>query len=127
MKNIDLTHRVIGICMKVHSALGPGLLESVYEEAICYELMKQGIPFERQKWIHVYYDDVDLGQGFRADVIVASALLLELKSVENLLPKFSKITMTYLRFTGLETGLLMNFNEVHLKDGIRRLFWNHPQ
>ena len=121
MKHEELTSRIIGICIKVHSLLGPGLLESVYEEALCYELSRQGINFLRQQGVKVNYEDVQLGIGFRADVIVENTIVLELKSVETVAPVHAKTVITYLRFTGIEVGLLINFNVALLKDGITRL------
>ncbi len=121
MKHEELTSRIIGICIKVHSVLGPGLLESVYEEALCFELTRQGINFIRQQGVKVNYEDVQLGLGFRADVIVENTIVLELKSVEAVAPVHAKTVITYLRFTGIEVGLLINFNVVLLKDGITRL------
>ncbi|MBP7239791.1 MAG: GxxExxY protein [Saprospiraceae bacterium] len=121
MKHEELTSRIIGICIKVHSILGPGLLESVYEEALCFELTRQGISFLRQQGVKVNYEDVQLGLGFRADVIVENTIVLELKSVEAVAPVHAKTVITYLKFTGIEVGLLINFNVALLKDGITRL------
>lgn len=121
MKHEDLTARIIALCIKVHSILGPGLLESVYEEALCLELKKANINFLRQQGIKVNYEEDNLGLGFRADLIIEGVLLLELKSVESITPVFAKTVLTYLRFTGIEVGLLINFNVVLLKDGITRL------
>lgn len=127
MKHEDLTSRIIGICIKVHSILGPGLLESVYEEALCYELMKEGIRFRRQEPVHVIYEDVHLGLGFRADVIVEDTILVELKSIQALIPVHAKTVLTYLRFTGIEIGLLINFNVELLKHGIKRLILDRKE
>lgn len=121
MKHEELTSRIIGICIKVHSILGPGLLESVYEEALCFELTRQGFNFLRQQGVKVNYEDVQLGLGFRADVIVENTIVLELKSVEAVAPVHAKTVITYLKFTGIEVGLLINFNVALLKDGITRL------
>lgn len=121
MKHEDLSSRIIALCIKVHSILGPGLLESVYEEALCLELKKANINYLRQQGIKVQYEDENLGLGFRADLIIEGVLLLELKSVEAITPVFAKTVLTYLRFTGIEVGLLINFNVVLLRDGITRL------
>ena len=121
MKHEDLSSRIIALCIKVHSVLGPGLLESVYEEALCLELKKANINYLRQQGIKVQYEDENLGLGFRADLIIEGVLLLELKSVESITPVFAKTVLTYLRFTGIEVGLLINFNVVLLRDGITRL------
>lgn len=121
MKHQELTSRIIGICIKVHAELGPGLLESVYEEAICYELAKNNIEFKRQVGFRVKYDDKNMGKGFRADIIVENKVVLEVKSKDMIAPVDSKIVLTYLRFTEIEVGLLVNFKVVLLKDGITRL------
>ena len=121
MKHEDLTSRIIGICIKVHSILGPGLLESVYEEALCHELTQQGIYFRRQEPVHVLYEGFNLGIGFRADVIVEESLVVELKSAQAIAPVHAKTVLTYLRFTEIEVGLIINFNVLLLKDGIKRL------
>ncbi len=117
----ELTEKVIGICIKIHKELGPGLFESIYEEALCYELRKASLAFERQKPVDVYYDNVKLGIGFNADVIVENAVIVELKSVENLIAVNFKQTLTYLRLTHLKLGLLINFNVKVLTDGIHRI------
>lgn len=116
-----LAEKAIGICIEVHKQLGPGLYESVYEEAIAYELDSTGIPYERQQEIPVYYKGTKLGLGFRADFIVDEFLLLEIKSVETLAPVHAKQLLTYLRLTKIRLGLLVNFNEPLLKDGIKRI------
>ncbi|MEP6646254.1 MAG: GxxExxY protein [Saprospiraceae bacterium] len=121
MKHQELTSRIIGICIKVHAELGPGLLESVYEEAICYELDKNNIEFKRQQGFRVKYDEKNMGKGFRADIIVDNKVVLEVKSKDMIVPVDSKIVLTYLRFTEIEVGLLVNFKVVLLKDGITRL------
>ena len=121
MKYKELTSIIIGLCIKVHQKLGPGLLESVYEAALCYELTKLEMPFSRQQAIPVKYDEVTLDVGFRADIIVDGKVILELKSIESIAPVHPKILLTYMKLTKIEVGLLINFNEVLLKDGITRL------
>jgi GxxExxY protein len=121
MKHETLTAEIISACIKVHSILGPGLLESVYEKAICIELRKRQIPYLRQTGVHTSYEDEDLGVGLRADIIVDEKVLLEIKSVEAISPLHSKTTLTYMKFSNIEVGLLINFNVVVLKSGIRRL------
>jgi len=106
--------------MRVHSALGPGLLEAAYESCMCHELSKTALPFERQKAIPVVYEDMPLACGFRADLIIASRLIVEIKAVDRLGPIHESQLLTYLRLTGLRVGLLINFNVRHLRDGIRR-------
>lgn len=113
--------------MKVHRTLGPGLLESVYEAALKLELRKRGFTVEVQKEILAFYEGVELGCGFRADLIVNGLVLIELKSVEALSDVFKKQTLTYLRLTGLRLGLLMNFNEVLLKNGLKRIVNGLPE
>ena len=121
MKHAELSAQVIAICIKIHSILGPGLLESIYEEVLCFELAKNGIPFKRQLGIEVFYEDVKMGIGFRADVLVDDKIILELKSQESIHPVHCKTVLSYLRLAKIEVGLLINFNVASLKDGIIRL------
>ncbi|CAD7766634.1 MAG: PD-(D/E)XK nuclease superfamily protein [Candidatus Argoarchaeum ethanivorans] len=115
------TGKVIGAAIEVHTALGPGLLESAYEECLCHEFNLQGIPYERQKELPVEYKGVKLDCGYRLDIIVAEKLIVELKSVEKLQPIHEAQLLTYLKMTGIKIGLLINFNVPLLKDGIKRL------
>ena len=117
----ELSHRVIGLCMEVHRELGPGLLESAYEECLCYELSKAGLRFERQKPMPLVYETVKLDCGYRVDLLVAGEVIVELKAVDTLLPIHEAQVLTYLRLGGWKVGLLINFNVVVLKDGVRRL------
>jgi GxxExxY protein len=112
---------ILDAAFKVHTALGPGLLESVYEVALARALEKRGFRVQRQQPIPVYYEDEKLEVGFRADLIVESLVLVELKSVETVTPVFRKIATNYLRLIPLRLGYLINFNELHLKDGILRI------
>jgi len=121
MKHEELTSAIIGICIKVHEILGPGLLESVYEEAICYELDKARLTHKRQQGIVAVYEGVKLDVGFRADLIVENKVIVELKSIEVIAPVHAKTLLTYMRLTHLEIGLLINFNVALLKNGITRL------
>lgn len=121
----DLTSEIISAAIKVHTVLGPGLLESVYEEALCFELIKRGLHVQRQKPIPVFYDGEKLEVGFRADLIVDWEVLIEVKSTEEVTRVHKKITLNYLRLTGLRIALLINFNEELLKNGITRLI-NDP-
>lgn len=116
----DLTERVIGLAIEVHKQLGPGLLESVYEECLCFELAEAGVPFQRQVRVPIVYRDRLLDEGFRADIVVRDELILEIKSVERMLPVHEAQLLTYLRLTRHKIGLLMNFNMVRLKDGLKR-------
>ncbi|MBI2807658.1 MAG: GxxExxY protein [Planctomycetes bacterium] len=121
MSENDLSAIIVDAALKVHRTLGPGLLESVYESALALELRKRGLTVEVQKEIPAFYEGVELGIGFRADLIINGLVLIELKSVETVKDVFKKTTLTYLRLTGLRLGLLMNFNEALLKDGIKRI------
>src|SRR5579872_1392352 len=116
----ELTERVIGLAIEVHKQPGPGLLESVYEECLCFELAEAGVPFQRQVRVPIVYRDRLLDEGFRADIVVRDELILEIKSVERLLPVHEAQLLTYLRLTRHKIGLLMNFNMVRLKDGLKR-------
>jgi GxxExxY protein len=101
--------------------LGPGLLESVYEEIMFFELINQGLKVEKQKAIPVIWDNLKMELGFRADLIVENKVIVELKSVETIAPVHPKQLLTYLKITGLKLGLLINFNEKLIKDGITRI------
>jgi GxxExxY protein len=124
MKENDITGELIDVFIKVHSKLGPGLLESVYEEVICYELNNRNLKYTRQKGIEVMYDDVKMDIGFRADLIVENKVIVEIKSVELLAPVHHKQLLTYLKLTGNKVGLLVNFNVNLVKDGIVRIVNN---
>jgi GxxExxY protein len=115
-----LAYAVIGAVITVHSALGPGLLESVYEEALCIELALRGIPFARQVALGVEYKDHHVGEA-RLDVLVADQLILELKSVDRLAPIHAAQLLSYLKIARLRLGLLINFNVPQARQGIRRL------
>ena len=121
MSENELSATIVDAALKVHRTLGPGLLESVYKAALSLELRKRGHTVEVEKEIPAVYEGVELGCGFCADLIVDNLVLIELKSVETLKEVFKKQTLTYLRLTGLRLGLLMNFNQVLLKDGIKRI------
>jgi GxxExxY protein len=116
----ELTEEVIGLAIKLHRRLGPGLLESVYEKCLCFEFQQAGIEFQRQVDVPIVYEDVAMDAGFRADIIVDRELILEIKAVEKLLPVHEAQLLTYLRMSGYHIGLLLNFNALRLKDGIRR-------
>jgi len=116
-----LSREVIGAAIEVHKALGPGLLESAYEECLCQELKMRNIPFERQVDLPIEYKGLKLSAGYRMDIVVAGLLVLELKSVEKLLPIHQAQLITYLRLSNTWLGLLINFNVPILKQGIKRL------
>ncbi len=128
MNNDELIHRenelakiALDICFRIHKLYGPGLFESVYEEIFCYELDKEGIYFEKQKSIPLIHQEIKLDAGFRADVVLEKKLLLELKSIEAVADIHYKQVQTYLKLANLKLGLLINFNVVYLKDGIKRI------
>lgn len=116
----NLTRQIIGLAMRVHTRLGPGMLESAYERCLCHELDHNGLVYARQVNIPLDYDGVIMDCGYRADIIVRNDVLLELKSVEHILPVHEAQLLTYLHFSGCKVGLLLNFNTASLKDGIRR-------
>lgn len=115
-----LTERVIGVAIEVHRTVRPGLLESVYEECLCLELERAGIPFASQVMVPVIYKGKTIPLGFRADILVANAIILEIKAVTALVPAHEAQIVTYLRMSQLRAGLLMNFHAPRLKDGMRR-------
>jgi len=115
----NLTRRIIGCAIEVHRRLGPGLLESIYESALCIEFDLAGLAYERQKPVPVTYKGHALGE-HRLDILVEDTVILELKSVERFVPVFEAQILSYLKMTGKPVGLLLNFNTRLLKDGIRR-------
>jgi GxxExxY protein len=117
----DGTKEIIAAALEVHRILGPGLLESAYEECLCHELYLRRAGIERQKPLPVHYKGKILDCGYRLDLVVEGKILLELKSVEKLLPIHEAQLLTYLRLSGIRTGLLINFNTPLLKDGIKRM------
>jgi len=116
----DLSYQVIGCALEVHRTLGPRLLESVYEEALCIELENKGIPHERQKPVGIVYKGRSIGEA-RLDVVVNNLVIVELKAVERLMPIHTAQTITYLKITGIKLGMLINFNVSTLKNGIKRV------
>src|SRR5262245_17794093 len=121
MKTNDLTYAIIGAAMKVHSTLGPGLLESAYESCLAYELENLGLQVERQKPIPVVYEAVKLECGFRADLLVEGRVVVELKAKESLHPVDAAQVLSHIRLLNLPIGLLINFHVCDLKDGIKRI------
>jgi GxxExxY protein len=117
----DIATILVDIFIEVHSNLGPGLLESVYESAICHELELEGLKFQRQQGIQVWYKEIKMDLGFRADIVVEEKVIVEVKSVESITPVFFKTLLTYLKLSDLKLGLLANFNVPLMKDGIRRV------
>jgi GxxExxY protein len=121
MSRNDITYAIIGAAMKVHRTLGPGLLESAYEACLAYELMKQQFHVERQKPVPVIYEEVHLECGYRADLVVNRQVAVELKAKEKVHPVDYAQLLSHLRLLKLQVGLLINFHEVDLKNGIKRI------
>ncbi len=121
MRENEITKIVIDLCIKIHKALGPGLLESVYEEILVFELKKIGLSIARQLAIPVVYENIKMDLGFRADIMIEDKVIIELKSIDSILPVHKKQLLTYLKLTGKKVGLLINFNEALMKDGIVRI------
>lgn len=121
----ELARIAIDCGFKLHQSLGPGLLESVYEACLAHSLERRGLRVERQKLVPIRYDDIVLPDGFRIDLLVEDALLIELKSTETHAPVHAKQVITYLRLMDLPVGLLMNFGAATFKEGLRRLVNNH--
>jgi len=117
----DLSNRVIGCAIEVHRNLGPGLLESTYEQCFAHELKVARIPFKLQHPLPVEYKGLHLDCGYRIDLLVDNSLIVELKSVDKVLPIHKAQILTYLKLSGIKIGLLMNFNVKYLKDGIIRM------
>lgn len=121
MQENEITGIILDCCIQIHRELGPGLFESIYEEILAYELEKLGLTVERQRGVEVEWDGQNMGLGFRADIIVESKVIIELKSVEKLDKIHFKQLQTYLQLTGIRVGILVNFNESLLKDGFHRV------
>jgi GxxExxY protein len=121
MEENKITYEIIGAAYKVHTKLGPGLLESVYEHALAFELQKSGHNINCQVGIPVRYDDIKFEIGFRLDILVDDLVIVEVKSVDTLIDVHHKQLLTYLRLTGKRIGLLINFNSGRLKDSIVRI------
>ncbi|MCK4421931.1 GxxExxY protein [candidate division WOR-3 bacterium] len=116
-----LSREIIGAAIEVHKTLGPGLLESAYEECLCYEIKFRGFDIKRQSPLQVRYKDINLECGYRIDILIEDKVIVELKTVENIEPIHKAQLLTYLRLSNKWLGLLINFNESVLKDGIIRL------
>jgi GxxExxY protein len=115
-----ITEQIIGAAIEVHRVLGPGLLESAYEECLCHELRLRGVAFERQRPLPVAYKGIKFDCGYRLDLLVADAVVVEIKAVESIAPIHEAQLLTYLKLGSWKLGLLINFNVPVLKDGIRR-------
>jgi GxxExxY protein len=116
----DLTRQIIALVLRVHTRLGPGLLENAYERCLCHEFERHAVPYARQVEMPIEYDGLHLDCGYRADIIVADEVIVEIKSVDRLLPVHEAQLLTYLRIGTYRIGLLINFNTTSLKDGLRR-------
>lgn len=121
----NLSHEVIGSCIDVHKVLGPGMLESVYLDLLCFDLDLKGIAYEREKELSLIYKGRNFNTILRADLVVENSLIVELKSVQEMHPIYEAQIMTYMKLTNIEVGLLINFNVPILKDGIHRYRLNH--
>ena len=124
MDENELSNLVIGSAIEVHRHLGPGLLEAVYRGCLAHELHSRGFRVEKEVVLPVRYKDLQVLNGYRADLIVQKLIIVELKAVESLTPIFTAQLLSYLRMSGLKLGILINFNSVQLKDGIRRVVNN---
>ena len=121
MTDNEITYQIRGAVFDVYNALGPGLLESVYEEALCFELVQRGLKVERQKQVPIVYKGNVLKTDLRLDILVEDRIVIELKSVEEMKPVFFKQTKTYLKLMNKHLGLLVNFGENDMRDGIHRI------
>jgi GxxExxY protein len=120
----DISQIIIGCAIKVHTALGPGLLESAYEECLYYELVKEGLKVEKQKALPLIYEEIKLEVGYRLDPIVEDRVIVEIKACEGLNDIHLAQVLTYLKLSNVKLGLLINFNVTRVKDGIRRVVNN---
>ena len=116
-----ISHEIIGAAIEVHQIFGPGLLESIYEEALCYEFSERNIAFERQKALSVNYKNTKLNGNYRLDILVEELVIIELKAIKQMEPLFEAQLLTYLKLSGLWLGMLLNFNVPVMKNGIRRI------
>ncbi len=116
----ELSRKVIGLSIEVHRELGPGLLENTYKQCLAYELSQAGINFQIEVELPVKYKNVHISCGYRIDLLIENNLIIELKSVDKIIPIHEAQLLTYMKLSGIKVGLLMNFNEIVLKDGIKR-------
>jgi len=124
MQENEISKIVVDVCYNIHTTLGPGIFESVYENILEYELIERGLNITRQQPIPVIWKGIKFDQGFRADIIVENKVIVEIKSIEAIAPVHQKQLLTYLRLTELKLGLLVNFNEELIKNGIQRIVNN---
>jgi GxxExxY protein len=125
MEDDDLTYIIRGCIFNVYNKLGPGLFESVYESALCYELDKAGLKYKRQQELPVYYDDIILDVAFRIDIFVEDSIVIEIKSVEEFSKVHYKQIITYLKLLDVSIGILVNFNTNSIKENIKRIVNNY--
>jgi GxxExxY protein len=123
METNEITQRIIGCAIEVHKKLGPGLLESAYEECLAFELNKAGLSIKRQQPTPIVYKDIKLDYGYRIDILVENSVVIELKVVDELNPVHTAQILTYMKFSNMKIGLLINFNVTILKNGIRRFIF----
>ncbi|HUO94353.1 MAG TPA: GxxExxY protein [Rhizomicrobium sp.] len=121
IENDLLTEKIIGCAIEVHRGLGPGLLESAYEECLCFELGQARLRYEREIPLRIIYKDVRLDCGYRMDIVVEGQIVIELKTVDRLAPIHEAQLLTYLKLSRIKTGLLLNFNSATLREGLRRM------
>ena len=120
METNDHTLEILGAAMNVHSALGPGLLESIYRKCLCHELVKRGRHVILEKPVRIWYDGVDMGSGLRIDLLVEESVIVEVKAVERMIPVYQSQILSHMKLSGIKIGLLINFNVRHLRHGIQR-------
>ena len=125
MKIDEITGAIVESAMKIHSILGPGLLESVYETCLKHELTKRGLRVQSQTWLPVIYDGIEIEGGYKIDLLVNDEVVVELKTVEHLLALHQAQLLSYLKLSHKRVGLVINFNVVHLRDGVKRMVNNY--
>jgi len=123
----EITGQIIDAAIKVHSALGPGLLESAYEICLAHELRKRGLNVQTQVMLPIEYDGIQLDAGYRIDLLVEKVVIVELKAVEKMNPIFEAQILSYLKLSNLQVGLLINFHVPRLKDGLKRIVNNYQE
>jgi GxxExxY protein len=121
MNNNELTKAVIGLAIEVHTTLGPGLLESSYEACLMYELIEQGIDAHQQVLLPINYKNQNIDTGYRIDILIPNTLIIELKTIDKILPIHIAQTLTYMKLSNIKTGLIINFNSTSLIKGLKRL------
>ncbi|HXB41800.1 MAG TPA: GxxExxY protein [Bacteroidia bacterium] len=127
MTDNEIANKVIGLAIEIHTALGPGLLENVYKECLYYKINKAGLQVQKEKFMPLIFEEVKLDCGYRIDLLVEDKLVVELKSVEELNDVHLAQTLTYMKLGNYKLGLLINFNEVRLKNGLRRVINGYLQ